>query len=216
MPLSYRPLDNWWTYWEGGFKFFNRSRPDFFAQVWPGNLFIAASQTARKGGLNEPTIVSVLGDLHLQDPWSQFFPLSIRVTGQLGGQRVEPNIDPKTLETLCSSYRIRAYEKDGHTWSPRALEVAERVFFHALAITWSPAYRRENEAALRQDWPRVPIPAERGLLAESARLGRAVADLLLPDRPVRGVTCGTHPAGTPAAGRPQQGGRREHRPRAPI
>ena len=29
------------------------------------------------------------------------------------------------------------------------------------------------------------------LLAESARLGRTVADLLLPDRPVRGVTCGT-------------------------
>lgn len=193
VPLSYRPFDNWWTYWEGRFKFFNRSRPDFFAQVWPGNLFIAASQTARKGGLNEPTIVSALGDLHLQDPWSQFFPLSIRVTGQLGGERVEPNIDPKTLETLCGSYRVKAFEDDRHTWTPRALEVAEHVFFHALAITWSPAYRRENEAALRQDWPRVPIPAGRALLAESSRLGRAVADLLLPDRPVRGVTCGTIP-----------------------
>ena len=37
----------------------------------------------------------------------------------------------------------------------------------------------------------MPIPADRGLFAESARLGRAVAELLLPDRPVRGVTCGT-------------------------
>ena len=49
----------------------------------------------------------------------------------------------------------------------------------------------------------MPIPAERGLLAESARLGRAVADLLLPDRPVRGVTCGTirpelRPLGVPS------------------
>ncbi len=60
-----------------------------------------------------------------------------------------------------------------------------------LAVLWSPAYRKENEAALRQDWPRVPIPADRDLLSESAALGRAVADLLLPDRPVRGVTCST-------------------------
>ena len=59
-----------------------------------------------------------------------------------------------------------------------------------MAVLWSPAYRKENEAALRQDWPRAPIPADRGLLTESARLGRAVADLLLPVRPVRGVTCG--------------------------
>jgi hypothetical protein len=191
VPLSYRPFDNWWTYWEGRFKLFNRSRPDFFAQVWPGNVFIAASQTARKGGLNEPMIVSTLGDLHLQDPWSQFFPLSVRVTGELGGERIEPNIDPRTLEALCGAYSIPVCEEERHTWSGEALEVAKNVFFHALAITWSPAYRRENEAALRQDWPRVPIPADRGLLAESARLGRAVAELLLPDRPVRGVTCGS-------------------------
>jgi hypothetical protein len=190
VPLSYRPFDTWWTYWEGRFKLFNRPRPDFFAQVWPGNLFIAASQTARKGGLNEPIVVSAFGDLHLQDPWSQFFPLSIRVTGELGGERVEPNIDPKTLEALCRAHGIKAFDERRHTWPREALEAAENVFFHALATTWSPAYRRENEAALRQDWPRVPIPAERGLLAESAGLGRAVADLLLPERPVRGVTCG--------------------------
>jgi hypothetical protein len=191
VPLGYRPFDNWWTYWEGRFKLFNRPRPDFFAQVWPGNFFIAASQTARKGGLNEPIIVNTLGDLHLQDPWSQFFPLLIRVTGELGGERVEPNIAPKTLEAICSACGVKACEDDQHAWAPDAMETAECVFYHALATTWSPAYRHENETALRQDWPRVPIPGDRKLLADSASLGRAVADLLLPDRPVRGVTCGT-------------------------
>lgn len=52
------------------------------------------------------------------------------------------------------------------------------------------AYRQENEAALRQDWPRVPIPADAKLLEASAKLGRTVADLLLPDKPVAGVTTG--------------------------
>jgi predicted helicase len=191
VPLSYRPFDMWWTYWEGRSKLFNRPRPDFFAQVWPGNVFIAASQTARKGGLNEPIVVNTLGDLHLQDPWSQFFPLLIRVTGELGGDRVDPNIDSKTLDAMCSAFGIMARDEDQHGWTEAALDVAQDVFYHTLAITWSPAYRTENEAALRQDWPRVPIPADRDLLSESAGLGRAVADLLLPDRPVRGVTCGT-------------------------
>jgi hypothetical protein len=159
--------DTWWTYWEGRFKLFNRPRPDFFAQVWPGNVFISASQTARKGGLNEPIVVNTLGDLHLQDPWSQFFPLLIRVSGELGGDRVEPNIDPETLVAMCSAFGITASGKDRHIWTEDALGVAQDVFYHALATTWSPAYRKENEAALRQDWPRVPIPADRGLASVS-------------------------------------------------
>lgn len=64
------------------------------------------------------------------------------------------------------------------------------LFYHLLAILWSPAYRSENEAALRQDWPRVPIPADAKLLEASAAIGRRVADLLLPDKPVTGVTTG--------------------------
>lgn len=70
------------------------------------------------------------------------------------------------------------------------MALAATVFYHLLAVLWSPAYRKENEAALRQDWPRVPIPADAAILDASAKLGRAVADVLLPDRPVHGVTAG--------------------------
>jgi hypothetical protein len=47
--------------------------------------------------------------------------------------------------------------------------------------TWylhSPAYRAENSGALRQDWPGVPLPADRSLLLASAELGQRVAALL--------------------------------------
>jgi hypothetical protein len=190
VPLAYRPFDDWWVYWEGKFKLFNRPRPEFFPQVWPGNVFLSASQTARKGGFNQPIIVDKLGDLHLQDPWSQFFPQWIRVTGELGGERIEPNVHHKLLETACETLGIKPYDQDGHTWTTRAREIAESIFYHTLAILWSPAYRRENAAALRQDWPRVPIPADAHVLDASANLGRIVADLLLPDKPVLGVTRG--------------------------
>ncbi|MFL6462918.1 MAG: type ISP restriction/modification enzyme, partial [Bryobacteraceae bacterium] len=60
--------------------------------------------------------------------------------------------------------------------------------FHTTAILNTPAYRQENNDALRQDWPRIPLPTIAELLSASAELGRQVADLLDPDSPVNGVT----------------------------
>jgi hypothetical protein len=189
--LAYRPFDDIWVYWVGKAKLLNRPRPDFREQVWPGNRFLSASQTGRKGGFNIPTIVDKFGDLHLQDPWSQFFPLYIRRTGELLGESKEPNVNRSVLETLCAAQSAPVHAPDGHSWSDEACNLAEQVFYHTLAVLWSTEYRQEHAASLRQDWPRIPIPSDPQLLNASALLGRQVADLLLPDQPVRGVTAGT-------------------------
>src|SRR5438093_5644757 len=62
---------------------------------------------------------------------------------------------------------------------------------HAVACLRSPLYATENASALRQDWPRIPLPRSRECLLASADLGRQVAALLDPDTPVAGVTTGT-------------------------
>ena len=49
----------------------------------------------------------------------------------------------------------------------------------------------ENAGALRQDWPRVPLPARRDALLASAELGCTVAALLDSEQPVDGVTSGS-------------------------
>jgi very-short-patch-repair endonuclease len=67
---------------------------------------------------------------------------------------------------------------------------AETLFYHTLAVLHSPAYRVENAGALRQDWPRVPLPKTREALEASAALGRQVAALLDVETPVPGVTQG--------------------------
>ncbi|MBL8130390.1 MAG: DUF559 domain-containing protein, partial [Anaerolineae bacterium] len=67
---------------------------------------------------------------------------------------------------------------------------AETLFYHTLAVLHSPAYRVENAGALRQDWPRVPLPKTRNALEASAALGRQVAALLDVETPVPGVTQG--------------------------
>lgn len=67
---------------------------------------------------------------------------------------------------------------------------AAALFYHTLAVLHAPAYRAENAGALRQDWPRVPLPAAGEALAASAALGERVAALLDAERPVPGVTTG--------------------------
>ena len=70
---------------------------------------------------------------------------------------------------------------------------AEDLFHHAVAVLHSRAYREENAGALRQDWPRLPLPANPRQLALSAALGRKVASLLDPEAAVPGVTTGSVP-----------------------
>jgi Type ISP C-terminal specificity domain len=61
---------------------------------------------------------------------------------------------------------------------------------HVLAIGYSPAYLKENKDGIRQDWPRIPLPASREVLEASARLGHDVTVLLDIEGPVKGVTSG--------------------------
>jgi hypothetical protein len=189
MKLAFRPFDDQWVYWVGHTKLLNEKRVDFRQQVWSGNLFLSASQRGRKSGFNQPTLVDKFGDLHLQDPWSQFFPCFIRRVGELGG--VEPNIDLAILEAVCAAFGVNVLEKDRGQFTDAALAITKQIFLSALAVFWSPTYCLEHRSALLQDWPRIPIPASPDVLAASAEHGQRVADLLLPDKPVPGVTTGT-------------------------
>ena len=61
-------------------------------------------------------------------------------------------------------------------------------FVHIVAVLPSPLYRGENAGALRQDWPRVPLPKDAATLKAGAALGRQLTALLDPETPVPGVT----------------------------
>ena len=189
MPIDWLPFDVRWSYWEPEGKLLNEKRREFKEQVFPGNAFLACTQKPRKGEFPSPVVTTHLGSYYVFDPYTTYFPMVTR-RSDLHGERIEPNIDPALLAELCETNSLPRHAADGHRVSAEALRLAEDVFYHVLAVLWSPAYRKENEAALRQDWPRVPVPTEAALLQSSAALGRQVADLLMPDRPVTGVTVG--------------------------
>jgi hypothetical protein len=173
---AYRPLDVRWLYWEPATELLDRKREDYMAQVVEGNTWFSAGQRNRKEDYYQPQFTTHLADHHLVESNVGMFPRYVRgsdlFTG--GGDREpRPNLTPAAL-----SYIAAAGAGEGD------------VFDHALAVLHAPTYRLENAGALRQDWPRVPMPSARGALVASAAFGRRLAAVLDAESPVTGVTTG--------------------------
>ncbi len=175
---AYRPLDNRWLYWDRDAKLLDRSRPEFFDQVFASNLYLFTTARTRKDVVEAVFVTDCLTDLNMMDSGARGFPMMLRedratLFGGTGNDEPLANLSAAALRYLL------------------ALKVPQdTLFFHVLAITNSPAYRTQNEGGLRHSWPRVPLPKKVDALQRSAALGRQIADLLLPDRPVSGVTSG--------------------------
>ncbi len=178
----YRPFDLRWIYWEPETKLLGEKSPAYFPQVMARNPSFSMAQRSRRD-YSPPFVTSSLASLHLIEWSASFFPLKLkaRTTDLFGASSSVENLDGTNWNL---SDAARRYLK--------ALDAApDTLFFHAIAIMHSPAYYDENTGALRQDWPRIPLPATRGALEASAVLGRQVAALLETETQVPGVTTGS-------------------------
>ena len=173
----YRPFDNRWLYWEPETRLLDRNRSEYVAQVFDGNMWLSAGQHNRKDDFYQPQVTHVLADHHIVESNVGMFPLLLKGTkaATLFGDASEshPNSSKGALAFVSS-----------HLTSIKAL------FFSCVALMHAPAYRSENAGALRQDWPRIPLPATKDLLLASAELGQKITALLDTETPVAGVTSG--------------------------
>jgi hypothetical protein len=181
----YRPFDVRWLYWEPETKLLDRNRAEYFSQLFEGNLCIAAAQQNRKE-FNPPYVSCHLCSLHIIERVANLFPLCIRderqddlFAGQSFGNSVVNDLQ----------FNVSASTSHYLTWLGAADEVAS-LFYHTIAVLHAPMYSVENAGALRQDWPRVPLPDSKQALEASSRLGREIAALLDTETPVPGVTAG--------------------------
>jgi hypothetical protein len=165
--FSYRPFDARWLYWEPETKLLDRNRAEYFPQVFEGNLWLSAVQQNRKE-FDPPLVSSRLCCLHMIERGANMFPLLLRPEHSLldahESDQPRPNVSASAAEYL------------------RALSAESAdLFHHLLAVLYAPSYSAENSSALRNDWPRVPLPTSRPVLRASAALGREVAALLDPE-----------------------------------
>jgi hypothetical protein len=177
----YRPFDMRWLYWEAETKLLDEKRADYFPHVVDGNVWLSAGQRNRKVDFYQPQVMTCLADHHIVESNVGMFPLYLNhVSVQATLFASEEPAGP------TANLSVRA-----QTYLATAGSSAEDLFYHTIAILNTPAYRAENAGALRQDWPRVPLPGRREVLAVSAELGRQVAALLDPECAVPGVTTGS-------------------------
>jgi len=171
----YRPFDLRWIYWEPEKKLLDEKRADYWPHVFAGNISLCAVQQNRKA-FDPPFASRQVCSLHVIERGANIFPLLL---SPLAIQNAStPNLSEGS-ETYLNAI--------GYT-DPNV--GAKVLFFCILAILHAPAYRIENEGALRQDWPRIPLPDSRQSLEASAELGRQVAALLDTDVEAAGVLAG--------------------------
>jgi hypothetical protein len=168
--FCYRPFDVRWLYWEPETKLLDEKRSEYFPQVFEGNLWIEARQKQPMEKFDRGYLVKVLTD-NFGNGLSNFFPIYLAEDSLLSTEEFRPNLTKAAKEFIsCSGSCVR------------------RLYFHCAAILRSVAYAKENCGALRQDWPRIPLPSTKQDLERSAALGRQVVDLLDSEAGVMGVT----------------------------
>ncbi|HKO59528.1 MAG TPA: type ISP restriction/modification enzyme, partial [Pyrinomonadaceae bacterium] len=177
---SYRPFDLRWLYWEPDTNLVDRNRPEYFPHVVEENIWLAAAQQNRKE-FNPPVVTSRLGSLHLIERGANLFPLKLisNAQGNLLASAEDLMGARPNLSSSATAYLSAVNSNDAD------------LFYHIVAILYAPSYAAENLGALRQDWPRIPLPSTREALLRSAALGRDIASLLDAEKAVNGITGGT-------------------------
>lgn len=180
-----RPFDTRWCYYSGVRPLWNEPRPTLFAQCWEGNRFLLT----RPAGVANPEgtpffFTSNIADNDFLRGHAYCFPLQLKKSGHSENDLFAS--DPVTTANL--SPFARNYLQSLGFLNPD--DSPDLLWYHALAIGFSPAYLTENADGIRQDWPRIPLPATHAALLDSAALGRMVAAVLDTEAQVPGVTCG--------------------------
>lgn len=174
---QYRPFDVRWLYWEPETKLLDEKRFDYFQQVKADNLWLSAGQRNRMEAFYQPQFTTLLADHHIVESNVAMFPLTSYPTAQaqLGReQRPHSNLTPE-----AESYLTAISCQPIH------------LFHHILSCLHAVSYSSDNGGALRQDWPRIPLPAPKDALLASAKLGNELAALLNTEVDVKGITAGT-------------------------
>ena len=174
----YRPFDVRWIYWEPETELLGRKVPGLFPQVFPTNLLLEARRRQVMEAFDRGYVTSVLPD-NFGNGFSNFFPLTLMPGAKPGHTKNELHANPVPNLSRNAKAFFQGINAGEHS-----------LFFHCVAVLRSPAFASENAGALRQDWPRIPLPATRELLEASAALGLQVAALLDPESDVPGVSSG--------------------------
>jgi hypothetical protein len=180
----YRPFDVRWLYWEPETSLLDRKREEYMPHIYAGNRWIGLAQRIRKE-FDSPAITTLPCARHVIERGANLFPLTLkRSVNSLFLDGLRDQEETSSSEFNLSDPASKYVNEIGQGQEPID------VFFHAVAILHSNSYRQNNAGALRQDWPRIPLPATRERLTASAKLGKQIARLQDTDTRINGIDAG--------------------------
>jgi hypothetical protein len=194
----FKPFDLRWAYIERVANLWNRVRPDLLDQAWPANRFLLARRHAPKFPDGATLFYSrYISDQHALHTDAYFVPFYLKAdqkrrTGKnhvqlslMAAETAEKDAIRANLSELARAY----LHKLGLTQIDKP-DVAALIWLHSLAMGFAPSYLEENADGIRQDWPRIPLPASKNALHSSATLGGQIAALIDIDDSLKGITTG--------------------------
>ncbi|MBD2182621.1 type ISP restriction/modification enzyme [Aerosakkonema funiforme] len=201
VPYPFKPFDLRLAYLDADIQpLFSRPSPDLLAmQKIPQNCFVITRDTADRNFEGSPFYFSrLVCDYDCISGHARHFPILLRPKQTKTSRKVTKqntlfDVDAilNTTPTANISTNTRTYLSQLGITNPDAnADTAGLIWMHALAIGYSPTYLTENADGIRDNWPRIPLPNYKGLLLESAELGKKIAALLDTENPVIGVTSG--------------------------
>jgi hypothetical protein len=184
VPYVVFPLDRRYLYYEAAGKLLNEKRPELWRNL-TDNEFLVAVPEPRRISEARPLMSTSLFDLHLHDRGSVGFPAELHPVvadeGTLFQAEVPPDAPPRAnlVEQFWRAVS-QAWGMTGDLDSNEAKRFARRLFRACLGLCHAPDYEEEHRESLAQDWAHVPIPRDRELFEELARVGDLIAVLLNP------------------------------------
>ena len=180
-PILYRPFDVRHSYYTGKASgFMVRPRPEVMRHMLASeNLSLSLVRSTEIMGGYEHVFASKLLTTHHTVSIKEVnyhFPLWV------SGEKVRSaNFLPVFVATVQSVHQLSA--ADYRPEDPTAPLHAEKIFHYLYAVLHSPAYRQRYAAFLRTDFPRIPIPASRGVFDALAALGQQLVAWHLLEHP---------------------------------
>ncbi len=189
VPYLVFPFDLRLIYYETEGKLLNEKRPGLWENLGD-NAFLLAVPQARQVSEARPLLSTTLYDLHVHDRGSIGFPLRVRRADRARTLFSEPapngtpeaNLSEAAWRALRDAWSLRGTIGDGD-----ALELVRALFSLTLALGHSPQFEADHKDSLAQDWIHLPIPRDRAVLEQVARLGERVGVLLDPSAIAAGV-----------------------------
>ena len=190
------PFDHRWCFYSAASPLWNRPRPELLSQRADEESFFIVRRFAERPKEGRPAFfTSALPDYHLLRPNVVAIPLQLRTSPAGGISNGKQGTMYEHLghkgTTANLSQGARQYLASLTSTNPDEDEALSRsVWFHALAILYTPLYLSEHVSAVRANWPRIPLPETLAALQHSAQLGITAGQLLDMDSAALGVTTG--------------------------